>query len=280
LQQQNFAGYNGIALAADVGGGADKPPVVLLHGGGQTRHSWGEAAGRLADRGYRVVSLDLRGHGDSGWASDEDYSIDALVQDLKAVLATLGQPAALVGASIGGVSSLIAVGESATRIVSALVLVDIAPKMDAAGAERIKSFMTARSEGFGSVEEAADAVAAYLPHRPRPADISGLRKNLRVGAGQRLYWHWDPAFPNFKRFNPEEIRLRMEKAAKAVRVPTLIVRGERSEMVSNEAAHALRSSIPHAEYAQVSKAHHMVAGDANDAFSNVVIDFLDRHRLA
>jgi pimeloyl-ACP methyl ester carboxylesterase len=206
-----------------------------------------------------------------------DYSLDALIEDLKAVLKTLNVRPAIVGASMGGVSGLVAIGEAESQIASALVLVDVVPKMNAAGAARIRAFMTAHPQGFSTLDEAADAVAAYLPHRPRPKDVSGLRKNLRVGADQRLHWHWDPNFANYGKFDPDEIRNRMEAAAKRVRVPTLVVRGERSELVSSEAAQAFHASMPHAEFADVAGAHHMVAGDENDAFSNAVIGFLDRH---
>src|SRR3954471_8143391 len=80
-----FAGRDGNRLAADVAGADDAPPVVLLHGGGQTRHSWGTTLGVLADRGWRAYSVDLRGHGDSAWATDGDYTLDAFADDVRAV---------------------------------------------------------------------------------------------------------------------------------------------------------------------------------------------------
>ncbi|MET0656684.1 MAG: alpha/beta hydrolase [Steroidobacteraceae bacterium] len=276
MHQQQFDGFGGVSLAADVAGNVGQPPVVLMHGGGQTRHSWGRAADALAKRGYHVISLDLRGHGDSDWAPDLDYSLDAFAADLRLVLQTLAAPAAIVGASLGGVTGLIAVGESDAPSASALVLVDVVPKIDAEGASRIKGFMTAYPEGFASVEEAADAVASYLPHRPRPKDVSGLRKNLRVGPGQRLYWHWDPNFVGRRHTSMKDMRARMDAAARRVRIPTLLVRGEQSEIVSTDGADAFRSLMPDAEYVDVKGARHMVAGDENTAFNQAILDFLER----
>ena len=131
--------------------------------------------------GFDVAStMDLRGHGDSGWCAGRDYSLDAFRDDLRSVLTTEPRPAALVGASLGGVAALAVAGEGPRESVSALVLVDITHSLPADGASRIQHFMGANPDGFASVDEAADAVAAYLPHRPRPKDPSGLMKNLRT----------------------------------------------------------------------------------------------------
>ncbi len=277
MKQHRFEGFNGVTLAADVGGSVDQPAVILMHGGGQTRRSWGSAAEALIARAYRVVSLDLRGHGESDWAPDCDYSLDAFVQDLKAVLRTLDKPPVIVGASLGGVSGLLAVGESESQIASALVLVDIVPKIDLEGVARISGFMSANPGGFATLEAAADAVAAYLPHRPRPKDVSGLRKNLRFGPDQRLYWHWDPKFMSGSLHSAqEEMRARMDAAARLVRSPTLLVRGEHSEIVTREGVESFLALIPGAEFVDVEGARHMVAGDENSAFNSAVLNFLDR----
>jgi pimeloyl-ACP methyl ester carboxylesterase len=276
MSLHRFAGFNGVTLAADVTGRSGQPPVILMHGGGQTRRSWGTAAHALAQRGYRVIALDLRGHGDTDWAPDCDYSLDAFVNDLKAVLDEVGVPAALVGASLGGLVGLLAVGENDAPLASSLVLVDVVPQIDIEGASRIKGFMTGYPDGFASVEEAADAVAAYLPHRPRPKDVSGLRKNLRVGRAGRLYWHWDPNFMADQNIDPLAIRERMSAAALRVRIPTLLVRGEHSEIVSSEGVDEFKALIPHAEYVDVKGARHMVAGDENTVFNQSVVEFLER----
>lgn len=272
-----FRGHGGVKLIGDAAGPADAPAtVVFLHGGGQTRHSWHGSGGRLAEHGFQSLVLDARGHGESDWAPDGDYGLDAFVGDLCAVLDELSRPVALVGASMGGLTALRAAGGVAAERVAALVLVDVVPRMDREGGERIGGFMRANPDGFASLEEAADVVAAYLPHRPRPKDPRGLLKNLRLVAG-RYHWHWDPAFIGNRRFGEAINDLdAMETAARAVRAPTLLVRGGSSEIVSEEGAQAFLAVKPDAEYVDVKGAHHMVAGDRNDAFATAVEEFLHR----
>ncbi|MEZ5238412.1 MAG: alpha/beta fold hydrolase [Microthrixaceae bacterium] len=192
----HLEGSGGLKLAADIGGPADGPTVVLLHGGGQTRHSWHGTWRVLADAGWRAVSLDLRGHGDSEWDPEGDYSLDAFANDALAVARSMDRPPVMVGASLGGLSALTAIGEASDQasVARALVLVDVANKLEDDGRERIGAFMTANLDGFASLEDAADAIAAYNPNRPRPTDLSGLAKNLRQREDGRWYWHWDPAF--------------------------------------------------------------------------------------
>lgn len=266
---------------ADESGPSEASAVVLLHGGGQTRQAWSRAFRELAAAGYHVISYDARGHGESAWADDGDYSSDMSVADLKAVVSTLPRPPALVGASMGGMASLLAIGEATTPIASALVLVDVAPRVERAGIEHIRNFMSAHLGGFSTLDEVADAVAAYNPSRPRPSDTSGLMKNLRQGDDGRLYWHWDPRLMD-TRFDEHLAYLnafeaRMEAAAQQIQVPTLLIRGSQSDVVSESGAEAFRALMPQAEIVDIAGAGHMVAGDRNDAFNAAVVDFLRRH---
>jgi non-heme chloroperoxidase len=251
---------------------------MLLHGGGQTRHAWKGTGGVLADAGFFTVSLDLRGHGESDWAPNADYSLDAYAADVVAVARQLDRRIALVGASLGGLASLLALGDTADLDCSALILVDVTPQMRSDGRDRIGDFMRGNPEGFASVVEAADAVSRYLPHRPRPADVSGLTKNLRQGTDERYYWHWDPAFMD-ARFgeNVEGARQRLDRAAAALTAPLLLVRGTESEIVSDEDAEAFLVVAPQAQHVEVPRARHMVAGDRNDLFTKSVVDFLVTH---
>jgi non-heme chloroperoxidase len=262
---------------ADAWGDAASPPVVLLHGGGQTRHAWGGTAAALAGHGWYALALDLRGHGDSEWAADGDYRLEAFACDLRAVAAALSRPPAVVGASLGGMAALVAQGESAAPVVSAVVLVDIAPRVQAAGVERIIAFMTSHPDGFATLEEAADAVAGYLAHRPRPRDLAGLRKNLRLGEDGHYRWHWDPRMISGElRVNGTRDPDRLERAAARLTVPTPLVRGRMSDVVSEEDARAFLAVAPHARYVDVSGAGHMVAGDRTDRFTRAVVEFLSR----
>ena len=270
----------GVGLAADVYGSPGAPPVLLLHGGGQTRHAWGSAATAFAAAGRRAYSIDLRGHGHSDWSADGAYGLGRFAADVETVSSGLYDRPALVGASLGGLAALVAVGESEQPVATALVLVDVTPRVETAGREKIGAFMRSGMRGFESLDEAADTIAAYLPHRPRPTDLSGLRKNLRLRGDGRWYWHWDPRFiANLEGVDGQEGEVRHDRlcdAARNVKVPALLVRGGISDIVSDEGIRELQSLIPHLEVADVAGAGHMVAGDKNDAFNQAVIEFIDR----
>jgi pimeloyl-ACP methyl ester carboxylesterase len=278
-----FEGRDGIRLAADVAGPEDGPPAVLLHGGGQTRFSWGTTLHALASSGWRAYRVDMRGHGESEWAADGDYSLDAFADDVAAVASSLERSPAIVGASLGGLSSLLAVGrDPGAGLARALVLVDVAPRIEPAGRDRIGQFMLEHvDDGFGSLEDVADAIQRYNPHRPRPSDLSGLRKNLRQRDG-RWYWHWDPQFMLSSRGGPDETRATLvdprvlEEAARRLTIPVLVVRGLLSDLLSEEGARQLLALLPHGELASVAGAGHMVAGDRNDLFNDAIVSFLGR----
>jgi len=265
----------GFGIMADAMGPADAQPILFLHGAGQTRQSWGKAVREAARRGYRAVTLDLRGHGESGWAPDGDYAITTFAQDIRAVIAGLGQPPVIVGASMGGLVGLLIAADQPTPA-AGLILVDVAARVETSGAQEIGTFMTSAPDGFASLDEAADAVSAYLPHRPRPKDTSGLMRNLRLRENGRYYWHWDPAFIQ-RQAGPVRDPQMFERAAGRLTVPTLLVRGSLSRVVSREGAQSFLEMAPHAEFVDVAGADHMVAGDANDAFNVAVFDFLGRH---
>jgi pimeloyl-ACP methyl ester carboxylesterase len=255
--------------------GTGRGSVVLLHGGGQTRHSWFRTAAALAAAGWDALAVDARGHGDSDWAPDGDYGLTALADDLDRVVQQLSEVPVLVGASMGGMTAMVGQGERG-GLARALVLVDIAPRMEPAGIRRIVEFMSANPDGFATLEEVADAVHAYNPHRRRPPTPDGLRKNVRLGADGRWRWHWDPAF---LRIGDEPSRAagaeRAQAAAARVRVPTLLVRGAESDIVSDAGAAELLELIPGAQHVDVSATGHMVAGDDNDVFTRRVGEFLD-----
>ena len=270
----SFATSPGMSLAGDAWGDPAAAPVVLLPGGGQTRHSWRGTGRAIARAGWYAISLDARGHGDSAWADDGDYTIDAFANDLRAGASQVGRPPVVVGASLGGITAMIAEGET-PGIAAAVVLVDVAARIEVAGAERVRAFMSAFPEGFASLEEAADVVAAYLPHRPRPRQLGGLTKSLRQGSDGRWRWHWDPRFLGGSR-PPSDVANppRLAAAARGLTVPTLLVRGRMSDVLSEDGATDFLRLVPHARYVDVSEAGHMVAGDRNDLFTDAVVTFL------
>jgi non-heme chloroperoxidase len=272
-----FEGFEGIHLAADVWGEPDAWPVLLMHGGGQTRHAWGGAARTLAEHGWRAVSLDLRGHGDSEWALNGDYSFTAFAADAIAVSDQLGRPPVIVGASLGGVAAIIAEGGTDRVVSSALVIVDITHRSNPEGIERIRNFMNSGLGGFATLEEAADAIAAYTPNRPKRVNPAGLMKVLRQKPDGRWYWHWDPQFIARGRTEvpAEDFQAMFEAALTGIRVPTLLVRGRLSDVVTEEGTKEFLEKVKGAKLVDVSDAAHMVAGDQNDAFANAVVEFLD-----
>ncbi len=276
MEQIYLSGAAGLKLAADVAGRAGNPPVVMLHGGGQTRHSWGELMYALAGNGYWAMTVDMRGHGESDWCPDGDYSLDCFVEDVRCILSELQQPAVVVGASLGGISALLAVGEVSSLPIRGLVLVDIVPRLEPEGVQRVHQFMSAHLGGFDSYEEVVEVVDAYMPHRKaKPRSTDGLRKNLRVGKDGRLYWHWDPAFVKGPR-TPGSVRNveRLRRAARQIEVPTLLVRGKMSDVVSEEGVRDFLQLIPGARAVDVSGAGHMVSGDQNDVFNDAILSFL------
>ena len=274
-------GRDGLRIAADCWGNEDDPLVLLLHGGGQTRHAWKGTGEELAKAGMRTYSLDARGHGDSDWSERGEYEQDAMVDDLVCVARSLGDlRPVLVGASMGGGVALCAAGEKHIDA-SALVLVDMAPRIESEGAQKIIDFMTRNPEGFDSLEEVADAVASYQPHRQRPRVLDGLKKNVRLDENGRIRWHWDPSWLGDKRrFGDIDARWhRLQKAADGlaeIKLPTLLVRGGLSDVLSEEGAQEFLDTCPHAEYVNVTDAAHMVAGDRNDLFTSAVEEFLQK----
>jgi len=277
ITARTFTTRDGIVLAADAGGRDDAPTVILLHGGGQTRHSWAGELDRLVARGYRGISYDARGHGESGWSPDGDYSIGALAADLETVLAECRRPLVLIGASMGGITSLYAIGNASRDLADALILVDIVPRPARAGADRIRKFMTGNPQGFATLDEAIDAVAAYNPERPRPRNPEGLMRNLRLRDDGRLYWHWDPRLLGMRETAEPPMINDAMRVAGNIRVPTLLVRGGRSDVVDDAGVAEMKTIIPQTEVFDVPAAGHMVAGDDNSAFHSGITGFLERH---
>ncbi|HYZ68896.1 MAG TPA: alpha/beta hydrolase [Mycobacterium sp.] len=276
-QTVKFRGVEDLVLVADewnhgVGSG---PSILLLHGGGQNRFSWKNTGQILADEGFHVVALDSRGHGDSDRSPDATYTVDALCADTLAVIDQIGRPVALIGASMGGMTGILAADAAGPKKVTKLVLVDVVPRYEKSGSARIREFMFSHVHGFESLDEAADAVAAYLPHRTKPRSPEGLKKNLRRRDG-RWYWHWDPKFltvPSDDAFVREE---KLERAAMDLKIPILLIRGKLSDVVSPEGVKDFLAKVPHAEFVELSDAGHTAAGDDNDAFSEAVVQFVSR----
>ncbi len=265
---------DGIRLAADAFGEPAAPPVVFLHGGGQSRRSWHGSAERVARAGYYAISVDLRGHGESGWADDGDYALDAFGRDVERLLTTLDRPTALVGASRGGQAALVGAARH-PHLAGMIMLADVAPGIAEAGVEKIRAFFRASKDGFASVDEAAEVLAQHrgLPRKP---DASGLAKALRHGESRRLFWHWDPqtVSPAFLGGPAEDEAMR--EAAASVSSPVILVRGELSDLVTPASVQLFRALTPQLQVVEVSGAGHMFTGDRNEAFAETLLEHLAR----
>jgi len=281
-----FTGVEGNRLAADIWDG-NGHPVIFLHGGGQTRRAWDNTARRVAANGMRAITVDLRGHGESDWVASGNYTFARFAEDVEAVTRQVAEmyhttPSA-VGASLGGLASLAAQLRHGPLFQS-LVLVDVTPRMNPEGVAKIQGFMGERmDEGFASLEEAAAAIAAYLPHRKRPVSLAGLRKNLRRGEDGRYRWHWDPVFlKGTQNINTgaRELMHEMLDSLPRLHVPVLLVRGMQSELVHEDYVKEFVELAPAASYVDVGGAGHMVAGDKNDVFCAAILDFLTDRQAA
>lgn len=270
-------GYGGVTLRYDTYGVPGDESVLLLHGGAQTRRAWKEVAERIAGRGWFAACPDLRGHGESSWAPDSDYSIAALRADVRALLEKLGSPMHLVGASLGGLVSMLVAAQS-PELVKSLILVDVVAQNNPAGEDRIRDFLAAHPDGFHDLEQVANAVAAYQSHRPRPDDISGLSSYVRRMEAGMLRWHWDPAFLLHNGL-PWTRRRRgpLAAAARSITVPTLLLIGELSDIIDEDALKRFISHVPHAQVKTIHGSHHMVAGDRNDEFGDAVLSWIESH---
>lgn len=278
--RQRLASYDGLALATQHWRGEREPALVFAHGFGQTRHAWNGSARALAGQGYDATTFDARGHGESAWAADGEYHMEQFVGDLLAVTRhatpAAGCKPVLVGASMGGLLAMVAAGEPEYAApFSALVLVDITPRWETKGVERILGFMRAHPEGFASYDEAASAIEAYLPHRRERKTEEQLKPLLRQGDDGRLRWHWDPAMLDGVVHESERYQPRLFAAAANIQVPVLLLSGARSDVVSSHTVDEFLRVVPHARHVSLADATHMVAGDANDAFTREIARFVE-----
>ncbi len=270
-----FSGPRGNRLVADVRGPEDGIPVVLAHGTGQSRHSWGATVEALGARGLRAIAYDLRGHGESDRTGQ--YSVEAHADDLRAILAEVGAPAILVGASLGGIAMLdVLGGEAPPAPARALVLIDIGHRFAAGGTDRIDGFMAGTIGGFDSLDAAAAAIADYLPHRGPRRPGGGLLKTLEERADGRFYWRWDPAMlVGRPKLDMAAFERKIVAELGRVDIPTLVIRGASSEILTRDTAEEMLDILPRGQLAEVAGAHHMVAGDDNNAFMAALLAFID-----
>ncbi|MEO6967201.1 MAG: alpha/beta hydrolase [Rhodanobacteraceae bacterium] len=263
-----------VALTVEIRGEPEAPAILFAHGFGQTRHAWTRSAQRLADDGWQTITFDARGHGTSGRVADGGYHLQQFLDDLLGVARALPQPPVLVGASMGGLLGLALAGEIAPPPFRALVLADITPRWESAGVVRMLGFMRAHPDGFAGFDEGSNAIAAYLPHRSRRKSEDELTSLLRRCDDGRLRWHWDPALLDTIAAEAERYQPRLLAAARRVTIPTLLLSGGRSDVVSRDTVSEFLVLLPHARHVELPQATHMLAGDANEAFTDEIGKFV------
>lgn len=267
--------HDGLRLSVEVRDAPGRPSLLFAHGFGQTRGAWTATADALAAAGHRCVSFDSRGHGESDWLPGGDYHMQHFADDLLSVAAAQADVPVLVGASMGGLLGLVTAGEVRPSPFRALVLVDITPRWETSGVERILAFMQAHPDGFADYDDAAEQIASYMPQRSGRKSEQQLKPLLREGADGRLRWHWDPALLTGVVSESERYQPRLMAAAARIKVPVLLLSGGRSDVVSNATVNEFLQLVPHARHVELPGATHMVAGDANDAFTREIAAFVD-----
>jgi len=279
VRVERWSGAAGNSLAVEIFTGSNELSVMLLHGGGQTRHTWRRAARRLQAAGTPCVTFDMRGHGDSDWIECGDYRLDAFLADLRCVLEQWRRPTVLIGASLGGIVGLMAAGERLAML-RGLVMIDTAPQLDRAEIERYLRFFGAGSgAGFESPAAASAHVASYFPSLTVP--LASIERGLKQSAGGRWQWRWDTRVVLGEHNSvalPHEAR--MHRYAEQVSVPLLLVRAGASALVTDQAVERLRTCAPQLEIVQLAGAHHLFTPEESLLIVDQLGGFLRRAAMA
>ena len=255
-------------------GSAANPPMLLLHGFAQTCHSWDFVALGFSDD-YRVIVLDQRGHGDSDWAADGDYSPETQQNDISAIVREIGlEDFTLMGLSMGGRNSFTYAANNPDRV-RALVIVDAGPQNMQQGTQNIRNFVQQDDE-LDSVDAFVERVLKYNPRRP-PEQIRGsIMHNLKQLPNGKWTWKYDKRLrrPGRRMGSDPETEKRLWGYLEALQCPTLLVRGGASDIIAMDTAEKMHAVIPNSQMATIDGAGHLVMGDSPAGFQRVVTEFL------
>lgn len=274
-----FVQANGLKFHYLDWGSPDSPPLVLLHGVGQTCHTWDLFAAAMAPH-FHVMAFDQRGHGDSDWAPDRDYARQTMVNDVAAFTTAAGlDNFFLIGMSMGGMNSMMFTSQNKERVRS-LVVVDIGPRVERTGSSHIRDFMSGNRE-FNDLDEAAAVIYKFNPRRP----LEAIRKytcvyNLKQLPSGKWTWKYDSYFASAQRLgDPQVMHDLLAAAATLIRCPTLLVRGAQSDVFSLEGAKEFQQLIPESGFELVEGAGHSVMGDNPPGFEAAVRRFYVRQGI-
>lgn len=263
---------DGLTLAGEAYGDPAAAPVLFFHGGGQSRSAWRGSARTVAQAGYYGVTFDLRGHGDSDWASDEDYLLDAFGRDVESLLAQFDRPVTLVGASRGGQAALVGGSRHPDRV-RLIMLADVAPLMRDDGVDGIRAFFAQSAAGFATLDAAAEALARNLD-QSRLGDASRLARSMRQDAAGRWHWRWDPATGRTEFLHPPSEGEAVLAAAARVTSPIVLVRAELSHLLTDTGVAEFQRLTPQLRVVTAKGVGHMFTADRNDAFAAELLGWL------
>jgi len=248
------------------------PALLCLHGITQTAHSWDEVAAQLADN-CRVICLDQRGHGDSDWAPDGDYTRQTQAADLDVVTAALGlAPFLLAGMSMGGINAITFTARHPERV-RALVVVDVSPEIQVRGVENIRQFIQASDE-LDSFEAFVERAHQFNPRRSLENIRSRLTYNLKQLPNGNWTWKYDKALRSTDRGFQASALLNLWDDVRAIKCPTLIIKGGERDILSTESDSRMQAAIPGSRLTVVPGAGHSVMGDNPASFVAAVKEFL------
>lgn len=265
---------DGLELAGTAYGDPAAPPVFFFHGGGQSRNAWLGSAKRVSEAGYYGISFDLRGHGDSDWAKDGDYLLDAFGRDVEQLICQFDQPVTLVGASRGGQAALVGGSRHPGRV-RLIMLADVAPMMRDDGVDGIREFFAEGEAGFASLDEAANSLSRHLV-QPRIDDTSRLSRAMRKDKAGRWHWRWDPATGKREFLHPPSEGEALLAAAARVKSPVVLVRAELSHLLTDEGVERFQQLAPQLEVITAIGVGHMFTADRNDNFAAQLLECLEQ----
>jgi pimeloyl-ACP methyl ester carboxylesterase len=255
-------------------GSPEAPTVVLLHGFAQTAHSWDLVSLSLADR-FHVVSVDARGHGDSDWAPNAEYSTADHRRDVRALVKHLDtSPLTLIGLSMGGGTAYSSVAENPDDY-RAVVIVDTGPVGDPIGRDRIQNFARLPDE-LDTLDEFVERIHAYVPDRPIEQVRATVVYNVRENSDGKWTWKYDKVLRDPERPRKGIPEGQAWEYLSSINCPALLIRGAKSDVLKPDTALKMKSTMKDCTFATVDKAGHLVPGDNPVGFIAVVGPWLDR----
>ncbi|MEX2158671.1 MAG: alpha/beta hydrolase [Dehalococcoidia bacterium] len=259
-------------------GDEGRPPLLLMHGGMQTAHSWDLIAVALKQR-YHVVAVDMRGHGDSDW--EGDYGYESHARDLEALVAHLGWPRfVLVGLSLGGLAAMLYASEHSDTL-AALAIVDVGPELNVSGVNKIVDFGRAPGE-LDSIDAYVDRASQFNPRRNADALRYTLSHNLRRLENGKLGWKYDTRVANSRgeRREPPAPGYFSElwERLPHITCPTLVVRGAESNVFLEKTGRKMADLLPSGRFVTIADAGHTVPQDNPSAFLETLSTFLNESK--